>query len=156
MKKVALYYFNKRYFMICSKILLAYDESEIAGRALEKAVEIIKTDAAIEIDIIHIIDIPIISGIDQFVAKSIADNFNKHGEEVLDKARNHVKSLPNNCTTFLLEGKATPNIILRHCKEQKCDLIIMGSRGLSGIKELLGSVSHTVIQQSPVPVLIVK
>jgi len=142
--------------MICSKILLAYDESEIAGRALEKAAEIAKTDAAIEVDIIHIIDIPIISGIDQFVAKSIADNFNKHGEEVLDKAKSYMKNFPNKCETFLLEGKATPSIILGHCKEHKCDLIIMGSRGLSGIKELLGSVSHTVIQQSFVPVMIVK
>ena len=142
--------------MICSKILIAYDESEIAGRALEKAAEIAKTDAAIEIDIIHIIDIPIISGIDQFVAQSIADSFNDHGKEVLSKATEYMKDFSNKCETFLLEGKAAPNIILNHCKEYKCDLIIMGSRGLSGIKELLGSVSHTVIQQSPVPVLIVK
>jgi len=142
--------------MLCSKILLAYDESEIAGRALEKTAEIAKTDAAIEVDIIHIIDIPIISGMDQFVAKSISDSFNKHGEETLDKAINYMKDFPNKCETFLLEGKAAPNIILNHCKEHKCDLIIMGSRGLSGIKELLGSVSHTVIQQSSVPVLIVK
>jgi len=142
--------------MLCSKILLAYDESEIAGRALEKTAEIAKTDAAIEINIIHIIDIPIISGMDQFVTKSIADNFNKHGREVLDKAMTHLKNFPNKCETFLLEGKAASNIILKHCKEHKCDLIIMGSRGLSGIKEMLGSVSHTVIQQSPVPVLVVK
>ncbi|MCL1901877.1 MAG: universal stress protein [Firmicutes bacterium] len=142
--------------MICSKILVAYDESEIAGRALDKAAEIAKTDAAIEMDIIHIIDIPIISGIDQFVAQSIADNFKDHGKEVLNKAMGYMKNFPNKCETFLLEGKAAPNIILSHCKEHKCDLIIMGSRGLSGIKELLGSVSHTVIQQSPVPVLIVK
>ena len=142
--------------MLCSRILVAFDESEIAGRAIEKAAEIAKTDPAIEIDIIHIIDIPIISGIDQFVAKSIADNFNKHGEEVLDKAMGYMKNFPNKCQTFLSEGKVAPSIILSHCKEYKCDLIIMGSRGLSGIKELLGSVSHTVIQQSPVPVLIVK
>ncbi|MCL1910600.1 MAG: universal stress protein [Leptospirales bacterium] len=142
--------------MICSKILIAYDESEIASRALEKTAEIAKTDAAIEVDIIHIIDVPIISGIDQFVAKSIADNFNNHGKEVLAKAMDYMKSFPNRCETFLVEGKAAPNIILNHCKEHNCDLIIMGSRGLSGIKELLGSVSHTVIQQSTVPVLIVK
>jgi nucleotide-binding universal stress UspA family protein len=36
------------------------------------------------------------------------------------------------------------------------DLIIMGSRGMSGIKAaLLGSVSHTVSQQAKCPVLIV-
>ena len=39
----------------------------------------------------------------------------------------------------------------------EADLIIIGSRGLSGIKKwVLGSVSEKVAQQSPCPVLIVK
>jgi nucleotide-binding universal stress UspA family protein len=42
-------------------------------------------------------------------------------------------------------------------KDRKADLIIMGSRGRSNVKEFfLGSVSHYVAQKSPTPVLIVK
>ncbi|WKB35977.1 universal stress protein [Terrilactibacillus sp. S3-3] len=43
-----------------------------------------------------------------------------------------------------------------HIKENHYDLVILGSRGLSGIREFLGSVSHGVVQRSPVPVLIIK
>lgn len=46
--------------------------------------------------------------------------------------------------------------ILEYAKEHEQDLIIMGSRGLSGIKEImLGSVSHKVTQLSKCPVLII-
>ncbi len=53
------------------------------------------------------------------------------------------------------EGPAY-KVILEHAKENNSDLIIMGSRGLSGVKEYLGSVSHYVVQHSSVPVLIIK
>jgi nucleotide-binding universal stress UspA family protein len=142
--------------MFCSKILVAYDESEIAGRALEKAIYLAKMDSSVEIHVIHIIDIPIITGIDQFVTQEIVENFKKHGNEVLDNAREALKALPNKSEAFLLEGKSASNVILDHTKDNGCDLIIIGSRGLSGIRELLGSVSHMVIQQALVPVLVVK
>lgn len=142
--------------MICSKIMLAYDDSDLAKRALEKVMEIAKTDAQITIDIIHVIDIPIIMGIDQFVAQSISDNFTKYGNEVLANALAQMKGLPNKVQTFLLEGKSTPEVILKHCDKNGIDFIVMGSRGLSGIREMLGSVSHVITQKANVPVLIVK
>ncbi len=42
-------------------------------------------------------------------------------------------------------------------KSEKFDLVVIGSRGLSGVKELiLGSVSGKVVNNSTVPVLVVK
>lgn len=142
--------------MICSKILVAYDESKMSEKALAKAVEIAKTDPKIEIEIIHIMSIPVLVGIDQFVSKSITDKFQEHGRKILAQASEKLKSLKNQHSTFLKEGKSTSAIILHHAKKNGCDLIIMGSRGLSGIKEMLGSVSHNVVQRAGVPVLIVK
>lgn len=142
--------------MICSKILIAYDDSELAKRALNKVAEIAKTDKAIAVDIIHVINIPIIMGIDQFVAQSISDNFMKYGNEILANALAELKGLPNNVQTFLLEGKSIPEVLLKHSDENNTDLIVMGSRGLSGLREMLGSVSHVITQKARVPVLIVK
>ncbi|WP_348651721.1 universal stress protein [Paenibacillus silviterrae] len=46
--------------------------------------------------------------------------------------------------------------ILKYARDTEQQLIIIGSRGLSGIKEMmLGSVSHKVSQLSNCPVLIV-
>jgi nucleotide-binding universal stress UspA family protein len=47
--------------------------------------------------------------------------------------------------------------ILATAAEQQCDVIILGSRGLTGFKRLmLGSTSNAVSATAPVPVLIVK
>ena len=47
--------------------------------------------------------------------------------------------------------------IVNFVKQNKDDLIVMGSRGLGGVKEaFLGSVSNVIIHKSHVPVLVVK
>jgi len=59
-------------------------------------------------------------------------------------------------TTLLKEGHAV-NEILKTCKKENFDLIVMGARGISTIKEIfLGSVSHGVAIHSECPVLIIK
>ncbi len=51
------------------------------------------------------------------------------------------------------EGKK----IVEYAKNKKFDMIVIGSRGMGGIKEaFLGSTSNYVLHKSPVPVLIVK
>ena len=48
-------------------------------------------------------------------------------------------------------------VILDLSKSIGVDLIVVGSRGIGGVKEfLLGSVSHTIARHASVPVLIVK
>ncbi|WP_222427818.1 universal stress protein [Sporomusa sp. KB1] len=44
----------------------------------------------------------------------------------------------------MLEGSPA-HIILKHAQEHNCDLIIMRCRGLTGIKEFMGSVSHRAV-----------
>ena len=53
--------------------------------------------------------------------------------------------------------KGTPaDVILTVAEKEKTDLIVLGSRGLGPVKELLwGSVSHRVVTHAPCPVLVV-
>ena len=58
--------------------------------------------------------------------------------------------------TAVLEGKPAP-AILQYAKEQKIDLIVLGTQGKKGLERfLLGSVAESVIRSAPCRVLVVK
>src|SRR6266446_3369574 len=58
--------------------------------------------------------------------------------------------------TELVWGRV-PEVICRVAQEHDCDLIVVGSRGLTGFKRLmLGSISNAVAAKAPCPVLVVK
>ncbi|MEM3293340.1 MAG: universal stress protein, partial [Metallosphaera sp.] len=47
--------------------------------------------------------------------------------------------------------------IIDYCNKIECDLIVTGSRGLTGLKKVvLGSVSSSLVNKSSIPVLVVK
>jgi len=48
-------------------------------------------------------------------------------------------------------------VIEEEAVERQADLVVIGTRGLSGLKHLLlGSIAERVVQKSPCPVLTVK
>ncbi|WP_199880540.1 universal stress protein [Bacillus massiliglaciei] len=141
--------------MICSKILVAFDDSELAAKALQKAVDIARTNPEIEVDVLYSITFPIHPNMYGNAYTELEDSLKEYGETIVKKAENLLTDLPNKCSVHLLEGAPTQTI-LEHVTNNGCDLIIMGSRGLSGLKEFLGSVSHYIVQKSPVPVFLVK
>ena len=59
-------------------------------------------------------------------------------------------------TDRILEG--TPGEVIPQVAEiQKCDMIIMGSRGHSNLEGLLlGSVTHRVLSSAPCPVMVIR
>jgi nucleotide-binding universal stress UspA family protein len=58
--------------------------------------------------------------------------------------------------TILKQGDAAQRII-ETARAEKCDLVVIGSRGLGTFKQLLlGSVSHKVSNYTGCPVLIVR
>ena len=68
------------------------------------------------------------------------------------------EKLPKDITaTKHVETGSRPKAIIRVAQETNSDIIIMGSRGLGIFKgALIGSVSQKVIEDSPVPVMVVK
>ena len=54
-------------------------------------------------------------------------------------------------------GEKIANIIVREAQERNCDLIIMGTHGLTGLMHLLmGSVAEGVLRQSKIPVMLIR
>ncbi len=141
--------------MFCSRILVAFDDSELAMKSLDKAIELAKTDPTIEVELLHSVLWPNNFNMSSKNTHNIEDSFIADGRKVISKAEAKLAELPNITRSYVLVGTPT-RAILDHARAHDCDLIIMGSRGLSGIKEFLGSVSHYVIQNSTIPVLLVK
>lgn len=141
--------------MTFTKILVAFDESDLALKSLEQAIDLAKGKPEIEIYVVHSVTMPANYAVSAHLIAQIKDSIHVYGKEILAKAEEKLAVLPNKTEVFLREGSSI-HTILEEAKRHDCDLIVMGSRGLSGIKEFLGSVSHYVVQNSRVPVLLVK
>lgn len=138
--------------MWCEKILVAYDGSSPSRKALELARSIGAQDQAIEVVLVHVVKLyssgAAAVGMDSVL---IGEAENMHGE--LNRA---ASATPNPTQVRLLKGSSPADLILNCARDERCDLIIMGSRGRSGVKGFLGSVSYAVVQGSPITVLIAK
>lgn len=77
---------------------------------------------------------------------------------VLDTAKEKLTEYGFHGKVFYEDGEGNPaELILEKSREDGCDSVVIGSRGLSGIMEfLLGSVSSKVSQYAEVPVFVVK
>ena len=80
----------------------------------------------------------------------------EEAEKIIKNAVNAVGDIPGEVHTEVLEGPPA-EAILEVANTRKCDLIVMGSRGLGRLTGvLLGSQSQKVVQHAPCPVLIVR
>ena len=79
------------------------------------------------------------------------------GEQIIKRAMEAAKAQKLKGVNKYLDTGTPVNCILQRAQEERADLIVMGTRGLSELKGLLmGSVSHKVCQLAKVAVLTVK
>ncbi|WP_027084568.1 universal stress protein [Cohnella panacarvi] len=138
-------------------ILVAYDGSEAAEKALKHAIHIAGDKAGNRLTVAYVRNRPRMSveGIAWAVPNDYEERLREYEDNMLAKAAEKTAHIPY-ASTVVLTG-IPASVLLEYAEKYHCDLIVMGSRGLGAIKEwMLGSVSHHVVQQSKVPVLIVK
>lgn len=146
-----------------NKILVAIDGSEMGNKALEAAISIAQEQNA-RISLLHVgkeaITSPYMMGgipyIPEDYIAEMEESLKKEGEALLSEAK--AKAAAANVPAEAFYAKGDPaRQILDQAEEGGYHLIVIGSRGLNGFKEMmLGSVSHKVSQLSKCPVLIVK
>jgi nucleotide-binding universal stress UspA family protein len=137
-------------------VLVAVDGSTHADEALAQAIDLAESQHT---------RLTLISGVPRLPPAAYADlsgpafavmqaDARSSAEAVLGRARERVPDdLP--VATILTDEPIRPALI-EQIKRGGHDLIAMGSRGRGAIRAaLLGSVSHYVLNHSPVPVLIV-
>ena len=79
------------------------------------------------------------------------------GDEVLDAAHAILNSKNIECTYLLENSGDIAESILRAIKDEDCDGVVLGSRGMGVLEGLFrSSVSQVVVENARVPVTIVK
>jgi len=125
------------------RILVAYDGSDHARRAVEHAISLAK----ILNSSLYVIT----------VAVDPSQEALEKAKRIAAEAAEMIASGGLSASDVAVRSGVPANEIINYAEEIRADLIVMGSRGLSTIQRLvLGSVSQTVASRARVPVLIVK
>lgn len=142
------------------KILVPVDGSEFSLNAAKYAIRIAKDENA-QLLCIHIITPRIPYGYSTSIPttdKSHADIKDKV-ESWFDKVRQIAKNegLPAVKTDVLVDVKSVSESILNYSANENIDLIVIGTKGRTGLKRfLMGSVANAVIQHAHCHVLLVR
>ncbi|WP_040225581.1 universal stress protein [Bhargavaea cecembensis] len=139
---------------MAKRIALAADGSENALRAAREAVKLANLSPGATIEVIYVAD----------HTKAKSEILHAGDRETLEyNRRQRIRPVED-----LLRGENIPHevrflhgdpapAIIDYVNSQPFDLIILGSRGLNALQEMvLGSVSHKVVKRADAPVLIVK
>ena len=134
-------------------ILVAVDGSPDADQALAQAIDLAESEHTRLTLMTAEPQIPATAYLTPAINALVADN-HAEAEAVLRRARERVpEDLP---VTTILTDQPIRTALIHQIEAGHHDLVAMGSRGRGAVRSaLLGSVSHYVLNHSPVPVLIV-
>ncbi|WP_093311181.1 universal stress protein [Tindallia californiensis] len=154
--------------MIVLKLLVCVDGSKQGWKALNKAIEIASGCSINEVTLIHVYESVeknywIATGEGYYPTeedfeklKGLQQNMAEKRKKMLDECAAKFKEEGINPGILLEEGHPA-HTIARIADDGNYDMIIMGNRGLGGLKKIfLGSVSNAVIQETKASVLVVK
>jgi nucleotide-binding universal stress UspA family protein len=138
-----------------SRILVAVDSSDYAMKAFEYAIQLARAVNA-KVFVVHVVQNPAMTNALVSVSELKA-SFKKQGMKLLTSLSSISEAKFGMTVETILEEGDPPKVILDTAKKFNANMIVIGSRGLSQIKELfLGSVSHNVTKHADIPVLVVK
>ena len=134
------------------EILVAYDDSEMAKKALGRATAMMKDGD--ELIILYVIPIPLIKEFAGIVPETTLVK----AQELVNNEVGELQKRKIKAIGVVREGNIAEEII-KFSKELECEFIVMGSRG-KGHETVspfvIGSVTENVIRGSSCPVFIVK
>jgi nucleotide-binding universal stress UspA family protein len=146
-----------------SRILVAVDGSDTSMNAADYAITLAKNSSnEAEILVINVIDLPpIFKMLPSETRKQLIRIGRQQATQIFDTIeqmakRHDVKT--NKINTEMVEtSMSAADAIIRYAKEKGVDLIVVGTKGRSGMsKALLGSVASKVVTYSPCSVLVVR
>jgi universal stress protein A len=138
-------------------ILVPIDFSEHADAALDAAMDLARESRAV-VHLLHAYEIPLgtIPPYGVTVPDVVLSEVRDAAGRRLEKAVHKVEAAGLRCETHLLHAPPAQGIV-EAARSIHADLIVMGTRGLSGLRHvLLGSVAERTVRMAPCPVLTIK
>jgi nucleotide-binding universal stress UspA family protein len=141
------------------KILLAVDGSKHSLDAVQSLIDHAgwyREKPQVQLLTVHL-PVPKLPGMGAAVGKSQIDKYyQEEGEAKLVAAKRKLDGAGIPYEAKVLVGGVAETIV-KHAKDSRCDLIYIGTRGMSEMgKALLGSTATKVLHISDLPVLLVK
>ena len=135
---------------LISKILVAVDGSETSSKAAEMAIDLAEKHRA---DLIVLFVVAPKANFSEVFYLS-----KENGQKIVDEVKNKAlaKKLKAN-TEVLFDVGSVPKAIVEYAEKNNVNLIVIGTRGISGIKRMLvGSTASEVVKYSHCPIIVVK
>ncbi len=155
-----------------TNILVPYDKSEHAQRALQAAAGLAAGEDNAKLLILNVTDLPDyndasfevaarMAGVKDFDVEAAKETRQGYVQEQKAQLSREIEDALGPAPQGLaveveVIGGHAQEIIPRYAKRHECDCIVMGRRGLGAIRGALGSVSYAVLRSTDLPVLIVK
>jgi nucleotide-binding universal stress UspA family protein len=134
------------------RLVVGYDGSELAGRALRAACDLVRPDGAVTI--VHVYEVPWQADAYPWF-EDFKESCHTVAEEVLEPAKEICGEYPV-ATNFKIAVGKPAEVLARLAQSEDADFIVVGTRGHSSVAGLLlGSVTQRLLHIASVPVLAV-
>jgi nucleotide-binding universal stress UspA family protein len=137
------------------KIVVGTDGSDTASAAVSQAVQLAKVcGSAVHLVCAYKTPVAIAAMAPETAAYIPTDaDVRGQAERILEQAGRQVRDAGVKVETHAVPGSA-PEALIQVAEGQGADLIVVGSRGMSGARRILGSVPNSVAHHAPCSVLI--
>lgn len=153
------------YDITIKKILVAVDGSKPSLDASEEAISLAAKYEA-ELIVVHVVSPDVRYGyLEDVITPGLPASLKEVVVLAMEKGQKYLDEVKQNAsenkvevqTEVLIGAMSVVKEIVEYAEEHKIDLIVIGTRGISGIKKmLLGSTASGVLSYAHCPVLIVK
>ena len=158
--------------MLFQKIMIPFDGSDHARRALDIALGMVGDRPSAELHVISVVPIapvdatagvqgfwtaaPFVFGGYEGQEKVVDDTLSRAEKELAEAVRAQVRGYSCQVVVGAVAYSSPADGIIDYVDRHECDLIIMGRRGLGKLRGMLGSVSTGVLSNTDIPVMTVK
>ena len=141
------------------RILVPIDGSATSDRALDEAIKFAQQQNA-QVEVIHVLeDIWYFDNEDYLNYAELIQSMRGIGEKILAQAQKKLIQTGVAAEIKLLEtqGERIASVIATEAKNNRADLIIVGTHGRSGFSRMLmGSIAEGVVRTAHIPILLIR